>query len=114
MNVWETDLPEEYFAEDRPFSLENASEEDFDISSYHGAIFFDASDERNMIDHNVVMHVHGSGIYQHDCDLVVIAHNLVVDCDYFGRAHPADQVPVGPFIEGWSKVRRQLQLVPNS
>ena len=31
MNVWETDLPEEYFAEDRPFSLENASEEDFDI-----------------------------------------------------------------------------------
>ena len=187
-----------------------------DISSYHGAIFFEASDEPNMIDHNVVMFTHGSGLYQHDCDLVVIAHNLVVDCDvgiqmlknkqrdrvgmcennqvinnvvvdcgvpldyfdaenvsdhnliagagdeydlaewqkrgldahsrvvsldlefdrktqilswlsaadeilqverdevldcdYFGRAHPVDQVPVGPFIEGWSKVRRQLRM----
>lgn len=190
-----------------------------DISSYHGGIFFEASDERNMIDHNIVLHVHGAGIYQHDCDMVVIAHNLVMDCDigiqmlknkqrdrvgicknnrvinnvvvdcaipldyfdvenvsdhnlfsgvaddydlsawqaknldtnskvvclevafdrdhqeltwsapddeilrvdrdhvldcdYFGRSHPTNQVPAGPFAEGWSKSLRRLWLVPN-
>ena len=47
-------------------------------------------------------------------EIVQARREEVLDCDYFGRAHPADQVPVGPFIEGWSKVRRQLQLVPNS
>ena len=54
------------------------------ISSYHGGIFFEASNAPNLIDNNIVHQVNGSGIYQHDCDLLLIAHNLVFDCSTAG------------------------------
>lgn len=55
-----------------------------DISCYHGAIFFEASNVLNLIDHNIVYRVQGSGIYQHDCDQLLIAHNLVGNCSNAG------------------------------
>jgi hypothetical protein len=55
-----------------------------DVSAFTGAIFFEASDAVNMVDHNVVYRVRGSGLYQHDCDHLVIAHNLVADCSLAG------------------------------
>jgi hypothetical protein len=190
-----------------------------DIATFNGAIFFEASNVPNLIDHNVVYNVEaGSGIYQQDCDQLLIAHNLVLNCDhagvhmrknptrdrvgvckdnriinniiarcpipfeyvvmenvsdnnilsgmgegfsleewqesgldahsrtatldmaidpgdqlllgssadavpavprdellscdYFGRPHPGDEVPAGPFTEGWSEVPRRLRLTP--
>ena len=69
------------------------------ISSYHGAIFFEASNAFNLIDHNIVCQVRGSGIYQHDCDLLLIAHNLVVDCSTAGirmlKTKDRDRVGLG-------------------
>ena len=193
-----------------------------DIASFNGAIFFEASNIPNMIDHNVIYNVSvGSGLYARDCDELLIAHNLVVNCDhagvhmrktptrdrvgvckdnhvinnvlvrcgvafdyekmenvsdynilsgmgedfslddwqksgldansatlqldltidpedqrldwssatdgvpavirhellsldYFGRSYSRDDVPVGPFAEGWSQVSRRLRLTPNS
>ena len=193
-----------------------------DIASFNGAIFFEASNIPNMIDHNVIYNVSvGSGLYARDCDKLLIAHNLVVNCDhagvhmrktptrdrvgvckdnrvvnnvlarcgvafdyekmenvsdynilsrigedfsledwqkagldansatvqldmaidpedqclgwssatdgvpavardellsldYFGRSYSGNEVPVGPFTEGWSQVRRRLRLTPNS
>ena len=56
-----------------------------DIASTSGAIFFEASKFPNLIDHNVVYNVEaGSGIYQQDCDQLLIAHNLVLNCDHAG------------------------------
>jgi hypothetical protein len=56
-----------------------------DIASTSGGIFFEASDAANMIDHNVIYNVEaGSGIYQQDCDQLLIAHNLVLNCDHAG------------------------------
>ena len=48
-----------------------------------GAIFFEASNVPNMIDHNIIYNVSvGSGVYARDCDKLLIAHNLVVNCDH--------------------------------
>ncbi len=44
----------------------------------NGAIFLEASQEPNLVDHNVVWGSKVNGIYQHDCDELVIAHNLIV------------------------------------
>ena len=56
-----------------------------DIESFNGAIFFEASNEPNTIDHNVIYNVSvGSGLYARDCDKLLIAHNLVVNCDHAG------------------------------
>ena len=33
-----------------------------------------------------------------------------LDGDYFGRTLPGSEVPVGPFIEGWSPVPRRIML----
>ena len=193
-----------------------------DITTSSGAIFFEASNVPNLIDHNIVYNVeHGSGVYQQDCDQLLIAHNLILNCDhagvhmwknpnkhrvgvckhnrvinniiaqcavgfdyevmenvsdynilsrmgddfslidwqasgldthstmakldlavdpedwslawssqtdavltelrdellstdYFGRPYSADEIPAGPFTEGWSPVGRQLKLVPDS
>jgi hypothetical protein len=43
----------------------------------NGGIFMEASQVPNLVDHNVVWGTKGNGIYQHDCDELVIAHNLV-------------------------------------
>ena len=37
----------------------------------------EASQAPNMVDTNVVWNTGGNGIYQHDCDELIIAHNLV-------------------------------------
>ncbi len=56
-----------------------------DIASFNGAIFFEASNIPNMIDHNVIYNVSvGSGLYARDCDKLLIAHNLVINCDHAG------------------------------
>jgi len=44
----------------------------------NGGIFMEASQVPNLVDHNVVWGTRGNGIYQHDCDELVVAHNLVV------------------------------------
>ena len=50
----------------------------------HGGIFIEASFEPNLIDGNVVWGTRGNGIYQHDCDELVIAHNLVANSSNAG------------------------------
>jgi alpha-L-arabinofuranosidase len=43
----------------------------------NGGIFMEASQQPNLVDDNFVWGTRGAGIYQHDCDELVIAHNLV-------------------------------------
>ncbi len=45
--------------------------------SVFGAIFLEASQHPNMIDHNIVWGCSTCGIYEHDTDYLIIAHNLV-------------------------------------
>ena len=42
-----------------------------------GGIFMEASQQPNSVDNNVVWGTRGNGIYQHDCDELTIAHNLI-------------------------------------
>lgn len=46
----------------------------------NGALFMEASQAPNFVDHNIVWGSTSSGIYQHDCDELVIAHNMVGQC----------------------------------
>ncbi len=55
-----------------------------DISSYAGGLFFEASNVINLIDHNVVYNVQGSGFYLHDSDRLLVTHNLLVNCAPYG------------------------------
>lgn len=55
-----------------------------DISSYAGGLFFEASNVVNLIDHNVVYNVQGSGFYLHDSDRLLVTHNLLVNCAPYG------------------------------
>lgn len=50
------------------------------IESANGAIFIEASQVPNIVDRNFVWNVEGSGIYQHDCDELTVAHNFVAKC----------------------------------
>ncbi|MHC4110589.1 MAG: right-handed parallel beta-helix repeat-containing protein [Planctomycetota bacterium] len=50
------------------------------IESVNGAIFIEASQVPNIVDRNFVWNVKGSGIYQHDCDELTVAHNFVAEC----------------------------------
>jgi len=50
------------------------------IESVNGAIFIEASQVPNIVDRNFVWNVEGSGIYQHDCDELTVAHNFVAHC----------------------------------
>jgi len=45
----------------------------------NGGIFMEASQEPNLVDNNLVWGARGTGIYQHDCDELTIAHNLVAN-----------------------------------
>ncbi|MBN2292489.1 MAG: right-handed parallel beta-helix repeat-containing protein, partial [Pirellulales bacterium] len=47
------------------------------IDCTHGGIFMEASQAPNMVDTNIVWATRGNGIYQHDCDELIIAHNFV-------------------------------------
>ena len=56
-----------------------------DIAAANGAIFFEASNAPNQIDHNIIYNVEGgSGIYQRDCNRLLIAHNLIQNCSAAG------------------------------
>ncbi len=48
-----------------------------DVHCDTGGIFMEASQQPNLVDHNLVWGTRGNGIYQHDCDELTIAHNLV-------------------------------------
>jgi hypothetical protein len=53
----------------------------YDVRSTFGGIFVELSrDLPNWVDHNVVLNVEGHGIYEHDCDRLLVAHNLVAGC----------------------------------
>jgi hypothetical protein len=47
------------------------------VDCSNGGIFMEASQRPNLVDNNFVWGTRGSGIYQHDCDELTIAHNLV-------------------------------------
>ncbi|MDA3962427.1 MAG: right-handed parallel beta-helix repeat-containing protein [Planctomycetota bacterium] len=53
------------------------------IESMFGAIFLEASLHHNRIDGNVIWSGIGNGIYQHDCDRLLIDHNLIGCCSGF-------------------------------
>ena len=43
----------------------------------NGGIFIEASQKPNLVDTNFVWGTRGNGIYQHDCDELIVAHNFV-------------------------------------
>jgi hypothetical protein len=45
--------------------------------SRFGGIFVEASHEPNMIDHNLIWDTDGSGVYEHDTDKLIVAHNMI-------------------------------------
>jgi hypothetical protein len=47
-----------------------------DISTMQGAIFVEASQQPNLVDHNVVWNIDGQGVRAADTDNLTIAHNL--------------------------------------
>jgi hypothetical protein len=49
----------------------------FRTRSVNGGIFMEASQEPNLVDRNIVWGANGNGIYQHDCDELLVLHNLV-------------------------------------
>jgi alpha-L-arabinofuranosidase len=51
-----------------------------DVQNRGGGIFLEASEKTNWIDHNVVWNIKGNGIYQHDCDGLVVFDNLIGRC----------------------------------
>lgn len=53
----------------------------FDIQlCCNGALFVEASHTPNMIDHNILWNIRGTGIYAGDTDNLIIAHNLIGPC----------------------------------
>ncbi len=50
-----------------------------DISTAQGGVFVEASQQPNMVDHNVFWYIDGRGVRAADTDFLVVAHNL------FGR-----------------------------
>jgi alpha-N-arabinofuranosidase len=50
-----------------------------DVSTVQGAVFVEASQQPNLVDHNVFWNIQGQGVRAADTDNLVIAHNL------FGR-----------------------------
>ena len=52
-----------------------------DVQSTAGCIFLEASEQANWIDHNVTWNTTGSGVYQHDCDGLIVFNNLIGQCE---------------------------------
>jgi hypothetical protein len=48
-----------------------------DLDGWGGGVFFEASLYHNLVDHNIIWNCHADGIYQHDCERLVVAHNLI-------------------------------------
>ena len=55
-----------------------------DVQGMFGGIFIEASQVTNWVDHNVLWNIKGNGIYQHDCDELVVAYNLMAHCSDHG------------------------------
>lgn len=53
---------------------------DCDLERAWGAFFFEGSQHGNMVDHNIIWGCNSSGFYQHDCDRLLVAHNLIGNC----------------------------------
>ena len=51
-----------------------------DMGKTWGAFFFEGSQYWNMVDHNVIWDCDSNGFYQHDCDRLVVANNLIGEC----------------------------------
>ncbi len=51
-----------------------------DTRNTGGAIFIEASEKTNWVDHNVIWNVRGNGVYQHDTDELVVFNNLIGRC----------------------------------
>ena len=45
-----------------------------------GAFFFEGSQYWNMVDHNIIWGCNSNGFYQHDCDRLIVANNLIGQC----------------------------------
>jgi alpha-L-arabinofuranosidase len=49
----------------------------YDVSCAMGGIFIEASLKPNLVDNNLVWNCSKNGIYQHDCDSLIIVHNII-------------------------------------
>jgi alpha-N-arabinofuranosidase len=76
----------------------------------NGGIFMEASQAPNLVDTNFVWGTQGTGIYQHDCDELTVAHNLV------GRSTGAGvrmQVCQGRIVAGRLSTARRNKILNN-
>jgi len=51
-----------------------------DMGNTWGAFFFEGSQYWNMVDHNIIWNCKSNGVYQHDCDRLIVANNLIGEC----------------------------------
>lgn len=49
-----------------------------------GSIFMELSKNLNWVDNNIIIGSSASGVYQHDCDSLVISNNLITNCKEYG------------------------------
>ena len=76
----------------------------------NGGIFMEASQKPNMVDTNFVWGTRGSGIYQHDCDELIIAQNFV------GKSADAAvrmQICQGRMVNGRFSTARRNKILNN-
>ena len=76
----------------------------------NGGIFMEASQQPNMVDNNFVWGTRGSGIYQHDCDELIIAHNLVA---YSADAAVRMQICQGRRVGGRLSTAKRNKILNN-
>ena len=77
---------------------------------YNGGIFIEASQQPNLVDRNVVRNTRGNGIYQHDCDELVIANNLV---DHSSEAAVMMRICQGRRVGGRPVTARRNKITGN-
>jgi hypothetical protein len=76
----------------------------------NGGIFVEASQKPNLVDTNFVWGTRGSGIYQHDCDELIVAHNFV------GRSTNAAvrmQICQGRMVDGRLSTAKRNKILNN-
>lgn len=76
----------------------------------NGGIFMEGSQQPNMVDNNFVWGTRGSGIYQHDCDELIIAHNLVA---YSADAAVRMQICQGRRVGGRLSTAKRNKILNN-
>lgn len=84
----------------------------------YGALFFEASHATNQVDNNVVFGVQGGsngggghGIYAHDCDPLIVAHNMIAHCT--GTAICLRLGTPDRIVEGRGSTGRKLHVLHN-